>query len=77
MKINDMLDFTCKKKTAMHLSTTQKNLKRKLCIPVKGKLCKLMTCLISPEKEICYASIYNGKYWLMLHTCTSEMENTG
>ena len=29
MKINDMLDFTCKKKTAMHLSTTKKNLKRR------------------------------------------------
>ena len=37
MKINDMLNFTCKKKTAtMHLSTTKKNLKRK-SIPVKEK----------------------------------------
>ena len=36
-----------------------------------------MTFSISPEKEICYVSIYNGNYWLMLHTGTSEMENTG
>ena len=26
MKINNMLNFTCKKITAMHLSTTKKNL---------------------------------------------------
>ena len=37
MEINGMLNFTCKTKTAMHLSTTKKNLKRKLCIPVKEK----------------------------------------
>ena len=37
MEINDMLNFTCKKKTAMCLSTTKKNLKRKLCIPVEEK----------------------------------------
>ena len=36
-----MLDFTCKKKTAMHLSTTRKNLKRKLCIPVKEKVMQI------------------------------------
>ena len=37
MKINHMLNLACKKKTAVHLSTTKKNLKRKLCIPVKKK----------------------------------------
>ena len=37
MKINDMLDFTCKKKTAIHLSTTKETLKRNLCITVKEK----------------------------------------
>ena len=37
MEINYMLNFTCKKETAIHLSTTKKNLKRKLCIPVKEK----------------------------------------
>ena len=37
MKINDMLNFTCKKKTAMCLSTTKKNLKRKSMYTCEGK----------------------------------------
>ena len=37
MKINDMLNFPCKTKTAMHLSTTKKNLKRKSMYTCEGK----------------------------------------
>ena len=37
MEINDTLNFTCKMETAKHLSTTEKNLKRNICIPVKEK----------------------------------------
>ena len=51
MEINDMLDFTCKKKTAMHLSTTKKNLKRKLWIPVKEKALQINDMLDFTRKR--------------------------